>query len=214
MYRCQWMSAAHHVQYHSCLALPQGALSPVAELPMVCCSVVRYSHSGGLIAAVGRNNAICIYPAYYGQQSASTARYGAAQHHAAPGRGPAVSAAAAAGFGVDAVAALVPVVVLKGHVSAVTDVAFTSDDRRLISSGAGGAVYWWDLATGSRLVELDHVDKRNVYCAGEGQPAVPGPANVMYAIVEDLYVCSACARVVHISALLGFCLCKEGADIQ
>ncbi len=38
---------------------------------------------------------------------------------------------------------------LKGHVSAVTDLCFSSDERLLCSTGAGGALYFWDLATGA-----------------------------------------------------------------
>lgn len=60
-----------------------------------------------------------------------------------------------------------PLWVLKAHVSTVTDLVFSGDDTRLVSSGAGGAVYFWDLATGSRLMELEYVDKKCVYFAGE-----------------------------------------------
>eukprot|EP00198_Chlamydomonas_reinhardtii_P006316 XP_001695652.1 flagellar/basal body protein [Chlamydomonas reinhardtii] len=53
---------------------------------------------------------------------------------------------------------------LKGHATAVTELAFGSDDRMLVSAGVGGALYFWDLATLNRVVELEHVDKQSVYC--------------------------------------------------
>jgi WD40 repeat protein len=56
--------------------------------------------------------------------------------------------------------------VLKAHVSTVTDLVFSGDDRRLVSSGAGGAVYFWDMSTGARLMELEYVDKQCVYYTG------------------------------------------------
>lgn len=58
-----------------------------------------------------------------------------------------------------------PLHVLKAHVSTVTDFVFSGNDQRLVSCGAGGAVYFWDLATGSRLMELEYVDKKCVYYA-------------------------------------------------
>ncbi|KAJ9531627.1 hypothetical protein QJQ45_021772 [Haematococcus lacustris] len=55
---------------------------------------------------------------------------------------------------------------LKGHVSAVTDLVFSPDDHLLCSTGAGGAVYFWDLHTGSRLSDVEHVDKMSIFtCA-------------------------------------------------
>ncbi|KAG2439922.1 hypothetical protein HXX76_004041 [Chlamydomonas incerta] len=53
---------------------------------------------------------------------------------------------------------------LKGHATAVTELAFSVDDRMLVSAGVGGALYFWDLATLNRVVELEHVDKQSVYC--------------------------------------------------
>ena len=52
---------------------------------------------------------------------------------------------------------------LKGHVSAVTSLQFNADDRTLVSTGAGGAVYFWDLTNFSRIVDLEHVDKRLIF---------------------------------------------------
>jgi WD40 repeat protein len=129
----------------------------VADLPVAKCNVARYSHTGGLLAAAGSSNTIYVYPAYYGHEGAagraSSTRPAAHTHtHSAE--------AAAGGAVLEAVA------VLKGHVSSVTDVVFTGDDRRLVSTGAGGAVYFWDLSTSSRLVELEYVDKKCLYISG------------------------------------------------
>lgn len=140
----------------------QGSLSPVAELPVAKCNVVRYSHTGGLLAAAGGNNTISIYPAYYGHEGAA----GRARSSRLPGHSHAAAAVAVAGSS-DGGAVMEAVAVLKGHVSSVTDLVFTGDDSRLISTGAGGAVYFWDLSTGSRLIELEYVDKKCVYCSGE-----------------------------------------------
>ncbi len=52
---------------------------------------------------------------------------------------------------------------LKGHVSAVTSMNFSPDDRIMVSTGAGGAVYFWDLKSFSRLVDLEYVDKRLIF---------------------------------------------------
>jgi hypothetical protein len=41
--------------------------------------------------------------------------------------------------------------------------AFSADERLLCSAGAGGALYFWDLATGARLSEAEYVDKRCVF---------------------------------------------------
>jgi hypothetical protein len=41
--------------------------------------------------------------------------------------------------------------------------AFSSDERLLCSTGAGGAVYFWDIASGSRLSDSEYVDKRCIY---------------------------------------------------
>jgi hypothetical protein len=134
----------------------------VAELPVAKCNVVRYSHTGGLLAAAGSSNTISVYPAYYGHEGSA----GRARSSRLPGHSHAAAAAAGSSGGS---AVLEAVAVLKGHVSSVTDLVFTGDDSRLISTGAGGAVYFWDLSTGSRLIELEYVDKKCVYCSGERQ---------------------------------------------
>ncbi|WIA33170.1 hypothetical protein OEZ86_006317 [Tetradesmus obliquus] len=154
-------------------------LLPVADLPVAKCSVARYSHGGALLAAVGRTNAIVIYPAYYGAgggaSGASPPTGGSSSHYAQrssagdSGRGSggyssAAAAAAASGIGTDGACVMRPLFVLKAHVSTVTDLVFSGDDRRLVSSGAGGAVYFWDMSTGARLMELEYVDKQCVYC--------------------------------------------------
>uniref|UniRef100_A0A383W626 Uncharacterized protein n=1 Tax=Tetradesmus obliquus TaxID=3088 RepID=A0A383W626_TETOB len=153
-------------------------LLPVADLPVAKCSVARYSHGGALLAAVGRTNAIVIYPAYYGAgggaSGASPPTGGSSSHYAQrssagdSGRGSggyfsAAAAAAASGIGTDGACVMRPLFVLKAHVSSVTDLVFSGDDRRLVSSGAGGAVYFWDMSTGARLMELEYVDKQCVY---------------------------------------------------
>lgn len=109
----------------------QGAMSPVAELPVFKCSITRYSHTGGLLAAAGSNNTILVYPAYYGHEGA------AGRASSSRPAGQRRSAAVAAGSG-EGGAVLEVVAVLKGHVSSVTDVVFTGDDKRLVSTGAGG----------------------------------------------------------------------------
>lgn len=92
----------------------QGALSTTTELPVAKCNIARYSHAGGLLAAAGGSNTIFVYPAYYGHEGAA----GRASSSRAPARSH--SAAAAAGSG-EGGAVLEAVVVLKGHVSSVTD---------------------------------------------------------------------------------------------
>ncbi|MEW5309048.1 MAG: hypothetical protein WDW38_000960 [Sanguina aurantia] len=52
---------------------------------------------------------------------------------------------------------------LKGHVSVVTDLGFSADDRTLVSTGAGGAVYFWDMASFKRMPEHEFVDKRSIF---------------------------------------------------
>jgi WD40 repeat protein len=52
---------------------------------------------------------------------------------------------------------------LKGHISAVTSLEFSRDDRMLVSTGAGGAVYFWDLTNFSRIVDMEHVDKKLIF---------------------------------------------------
>lgn len=138
----------------------KGSLSPMAELPVVKCNVSRYSHTGGLLAAAGSSNTIYVYPAYYGYEGA------AGRPSNISTRAPGHSHSAAVGGG-DGSAVLEAVVVLKGHVSTVTDLVFSGDDKRLISTGAGGAVYFWELSTGTRLIELEYVDKKCIYCSGK-----------------------------------------------
>ncbi|KAF6260716.1 hypothetical protein COO60DRAFT_1637364 [Scenedesmus sp. NREL 46B-D3] len=153
-------------------------LLPVAHLPVAKCSVARYSHGGALLAAVGRTNAIVVYPAYYGsgagasgaiaQNGGSSSHYTQRSSAGDNGRGSggyasAAAAAAASGIGMDGACVMRPLLVLKAHVSTVTDLVFSGDDKRLISSGAGGAVYFWDMSTGARLMDLEYVDKQCVY---------------------------------------------------
>ena len=126
------------------------------EFPIRKCSLVRYSPGGDVFAAVGRSNVIVIYPSHIGSTSSgstmSTGSYGSlAGVPTALGAGPHP-----------------PLAVLKAHVSTVTDLAFSKDGVKLISVGAGGAVYFWDVADGSRLMELEYVDKACVYYAGRG----------------------------------------------
>eukprot|EP00798_Chlamydomonas_sp_ICE-L_P028757 gene28757-31939_t len=52
---------------------------------------------------------------------------------------------------------------LKAHVSAVSDIKFSKDDNMLVSIGAGGAVYFWNLSTYSRRSDMEFVDKRCIY---------------------------------------------------
>jgi hypothetical protein len=179
----------HAVQssWLSAVFVMQRELLPVADLPVAKCSVARYSYGGALLAAVGRTNAIVVYPAYYGSgagASGTTAPVGGSSSHYTQrssagdsGRGSggyssAAAAAAASGIGTDGACVMRPLFVLKAHVSTVTDLAFSGDDKRLISSGAGGAVYFWDMSTGARLMELEYVDKQCVfYTGGPARPA-------------------------------------------
>jgi WD40 repeat protein len=48
---------------------------------------------------------------------------------------------------------------LKGHLSSVTALSWSADDRILLSASLGGTVYFWDVASQSRLRELDYIDK-------------------------------------------------------
>eukprot|EP00878_Enallax_costatus_P036943 GHUV01041578.1.p1 GENE.GHUV01041578.1~~GHUV01041578.1.p1 ORF type:complete len:135 (-),score=39.55 GHUV01041578.1:3-407(-) len=127
-----------------------------------------------MLAAVGRTNAIVVYPAYYGGGTGAsginpahwrgnTTTYYTQSSNSGARRG----AGEAAGVGAEGACLLRPLWVLKAHVSTVTDLVFSGDDSRLVSSGAGGAVYFWDLATGSRIMELEYVDKKCVYYAGK-----------------------------------------------
>ena len=52
---------------------------------------------------------------------------------------------------------------MKGHISTVTKLRWSLDDRRLISVGAGGACYIWDIKTFSRLADEEYVDKTCSY---------------------------------------------------
>eukprot|EP00775_Hariotina_reticulata_P011301 gene11301-11451_t len=155
----------------------RGELLPMVDLPVAKCSVVKYSHGGAVLAAVGRSNAIVLYPAYFGGaagasgSSAVSSLVAGGQHMlsatkssgARPSLAPGSAAVYAAGT--EGACVMRPLHVLKAHVSTVTDFVFSGDDQRLVSCGAGGAVYFWDLATGSRLMELEYVDKKCVYYA-------------------------------------------------
>ncbi|GBF91925.1 hypothetical protein Rsub_04649 [Raphidocelis subcapitata] len=131
-------------------------LLTAAQLPVKRCSLARFSTRGGLFAAVGRSNVIQLYQTYACPRAAAGAPAYAAASSGAP---PPPAAAAAAGA-----AAWLPAAALRGHVSSVTGLAWSSDDARLVSCGAGGAVYVWDASAGSRLAALDYVDKACVYC--------------------------------------------------
>lgn len=151
--------------------LPQHELVQFAMLPLQRCGSVCYSHGGAHLAAVGRNGAITIYPAYYGGGSGHTAGLHPPPHsHRRPAgtepsvtRTTAATTAGAAGSG--AGLNLRPLRTLKGHATGVSDMVFSADDRHLISCGIGGAVYFWDVSTGARLLELEVVDKRSMYVA-------------------------------------------------
>jgi WD40 repeat protein len=90
-------------------------------------------------------------------------------------------------------AVLEAIAVLKGHVSSVTDLVFTGDDKRLVSTGAGGAVYFWDLSTGTRLTELEYVDKKCIYCSGVLEQAVQ-------CITQRAALCTCLLRLVSKAA--------------
>jgi hypothetical protein len=49
---------------------PQGELVEVAELPVKCAAVCRFSGGGHLLAAAGRNNVVAIYAVWSRQQVA------------------------------------------------------------------------------------------------------------------------------------------------
>jgi hypothetical protein len=60
----------------SCTPLPsplQHDIRPLADIPVRKCSLVRYSPGGHAFAAVGRNNAIIIYPGHPGCITGPTA---------------------------------------------------------------------------------------------------------------------------------------------
>jgi WD40 repeat protein len=140
----------------------QEDLLPAAELPVKRCGIAKYSPSGGRFAAVGRANAILVYDVY--APAASTAGAGlyawaAATGAQAAGGGSGSSSSSGSG-------GWAPAATLRGHVSSVTDVAWSADGRRLVSCGAGGAVYVWDPETGARLAGCEYIDKARVYTAG------------------------------------------------
>jgi len=144
----------------------QNDLLPAAELPVKRCSITRFSTGGGLFAAVGRTNTILLYETY-GSGASTNPAYGAAAANGSPNSG-ASSFGSGSGGGSgsgSAASGWAPTRQLKGHVSTVTDVAWSKDDRRLVSCGAGGAVYVWDVSTGVRLSGLEYVHKACVYTA-------------------------------------------------
>jgi hypothetical protein len=123
------------------------------------CAIAKFSHGGGLFAAVGRSNVIQVYNAFDPAASAAGGgAYAAAAAVAAPCGGSGSASGAAGGWA--------PAAQLRGHVSSVTDMAWSGDDRRLVSCGAGGAVYVWDPATGARLAGCEFIDKARIYTAG------------------------------------------------
>lgn len=42
--------------------------------------------------------------------------------------------------------------------------AWSSDDTRLASAGAGGACYQWDIPGGVKIAKEEYVDKQRNYC--------------------------------------------------
>ncbi|GMH32503.1 hypothetical protein BSKO_00337 [Bryopsis sp. KO-2023] len=52
---------------------------------------------------------------------------------------------------------------MKGHVSTVTGFRWANKDRYLVSVGAGGACYTWDMGSFSRDSDREYVDKKNTY---------------------------------------------------
>ena len=54
---------------------------------------------------------------------------------------------------------------LKGHVSAVTALHWSTNDSILLSASAGGAVYYWDLAIQRRILASEYVDKLQHFAA-------------------------------------------------
>ena len=53
---------------------------------------------------------------------------------------------------------------LRGHMSAITAIRWSADDRTLASVSAGGDVYLWDAASCTRLRDVEHVDKASHFC--------------------------------------------------
>ena len=53
---------------------------------------------------------------------------------------------------------------MQGHVSSISCLAWSSDDTRLASVGAGGACYRWDVPGGVKIADEEYVDKQKNYC--------------------------------------------------
>ena len=53
---------------------------------------------------------------------------------------------------------------LQGHASAISCMAWSADDTRLASVGAGGACYQWDVPGGVKIAQEEYVDKQKQYC--------------------------------------------------
>ncbi|DBB08551.1 TPA: WD repeat-containing protein 49 [Trebouxia sp. C0006] len=51
----------------------------------------------------------------------------------------------------------------KGHASAISHMAWSPDDARLASVGAGGACYQWDVPAGVKIAREEFVDKQKNY---------------------------------------------------
>ena len=49
-----------------------------------------------------------------------------------------------------------PLKVLKGHVSAITDLCWSDNDQTLISVGAGGACYTWMVSNGQKIAAKEY----------------------------------------------------------
>ncbi|KAL0041539.1 hypothetical protein WJX79_006848 [Trebouxia sp. C0005] len=52
----------------------------------------------------------------------------------------------------------------RGHASAISHMAWSHDDARLASVGAGGACYQWDVPAGVKIAQEEFVDKQKNYC--------------------------------------------------
>jgi WD40 repeat protein len=52
---------------------------------------------------------------------------------------------------------------LRGHIAEVTGLAWSHNDQVLVSVSCSGACYFWDMATCSRIVQLEHVDKKSLF---------------------------------------------------
>jgi len=53
---------------------------------------------------------------------------------------------------------------VQGHASAISHMAWSPDDARLASVGAGGACYQWDVPAGVKIAQEEFVDKQKNYC--------------------------------------------------